>query len=121
MLKLKFSKPFHKQYLDGKISVCKYNCTVYDNSSKKVILEFTTTGNAKCAPNDTVDPEFGSKLADSRAKLIAYKVAANLISTGEASEIAETIMKQIELLEFIDQMHYLKKKEIAHIEDICVV
>ena len=77
MLKLRFSKPFHKQYMDGKVSVCKYECQIVDNLTKDVVSEFTVTGTAKCSPNDTVNPEFGQKLADSRAKLAAYKRANN--------------------------------------------
>ena len=77
MLKLRFSKPFHKQYMDGKISVCKYECQIIDSQTKDIVSQFTVTGTAKCSPDDTVDVEFGRRLADSRAKLAAYKKVDN--------------------------------------------
>lgn len=119
MLKLRFSEPFHKTYMDGKISVCKYDCTLVNNQTKQVIAEFTVTGTAKCAPNDTVNADFGAKLADSRAKLLAYKKAANYYPHDMLEVLAERINNYVEILEFASTMHYLKKKEIDHIEDIC--
>lgn len=119
MLKLRFSQPFKKQYLDGKISLCKYNCIIIDNSDKSVISKFSVTGTAKCAPNDSVDPEFGMKLADSRAKLSAYREAAKLLPKYVEDEWLDDIGTKIAILEFIDQMRFLKKKEFMHIEDIC--
>ena len=111
MLKLRFSKPSYKQYMDGKVSVCKYKCQIVDNQTKDVVSEFTVTGTAKCSPNDTVNPEFGQKLADSRAKLAAYKYLL--------SELAETVDRAVGILEFHQTMQYLKKKEVDHIADIC--
>ena len=119
MLKLRFSEPFHKTYMDGKISVCKYDCTLVNNQTKQVIAEFTVTGTAKCAPNDAVNADFGAKLADSRAKLLAYKKAANYYPHDMLEVLAERINNYVEILEFAGTMHYLKKKEIDHIEDIC--
>lgn len=140
MLKLRFSEPLHKQYMDGKISLCKYECTVYDNSSKCIVAKFTVTGTAKCSPNDKVDAEFGRKLADSRAKLNGYRVAAKFIplSFYDKEDIADLddsekqllidswirdkasmINQAVEYLDFIGQMRYLKAKELSHIEDIC--
>ena len=119
MLKLRFSKPFHKQYMDGKVSVCKYECQIVDNQTKDVVSEFTVTGTAKCSPNDTVNPEFGQKLADSRAKLAAYKRANNRYPKYLLIELAETVDRAVGILEFHQTMQYLKKKEIDHITDIC--
>lgn len=119
MLKLRFSKPFVRQYMDGKISVCKYECVIVDGYTKAIKEKFTVTGYAKCSPNDTVDTEFGRKLADSRAKYNAYKYAANILCPACIEEIAERVNKEIEMLEFINTMQYLKKKEITHINDIC--
>ena len=119
MLKLRFSKPFHKQYMDGKVSVCKYECQIVDNQTKDVVSEFTVTGTAKCSPNDTVNPEFGKKLADSRAKLAAYKKANNRYPKYMLVELAETVDRAVGILEFSQTMQYLKKKEVDHIADIC--
>lgn len=119
MLKLRFSQPFAKQYMDGKVSVCKYECLIVDNATKAIKERFTVTGTAKCAPSDTVDAEFGRKLADSRAKLAAYKYAANILCPSCIADIAERVNKEIEMLEFIDTMQYLKRKENTHIQEIC--
>ena len=119
MLKLRFSEPLRKQYMDGKISLCKYKCTIFDNSNKCIVAQFSATGTAKCSPNDKVNPEFGAKLADSRAKLNAYRAATHLLPDNVIEEWSEKIERQLSVLEFIDQMHYLKKKEVSHIEDIC--
>ena len=119
MLKLRFSKPSHKQYMDGKVSVCKYECQIIDNQTKDIVSEFTVTGTAKCSPNDTVNPEFGKKLADSRAKLAAYKRATSRHPRFALEELAETVDKAVGILEFHQTMLYLKKKEVDHIASIC--
>ena len=119
MLKLRFSEPFHKTYMDGKISVCKYDCTLVNNQTKQVIAEFTVTGTAKCAPNDTVNADFGAKLADSRAKYKAYQYASNLLCPECLDTLVERVNKGIQLLDFIDTMFFLKKKELTHIKDVC--
>lgn len=120
MLKLRFSEPVRRQYMDGKISLCKYECTIFDNSNKCIVAQFSATGTAKCSPNDEVNPEFGAKLADSRAKLSAYRKAAHILPDEVIEERVEKINHQIAILDFIDQMHYLKKKEVSHIEEICI-
>ena len=119
MLKLRFSKPFHKQYMDGKVSVCKYECQIVDNQTKAIVSEFTVTGTAKCSPNDTVNPEFGKKLADSRAKLAAYKRANSRYPKFVLEELASTVEGAVGILEFHQAMLYLKKKEVDHIASIC--
>lgn len=119
MLKLRFSKPFQRQYMDGKISVCKYECTVVDNTTKEIKDKFTVTGYAKCAPTDTVDADFGRKLADSRAKRKAYREAAAILCPSCIEEVAATVNTGIELLSFIETMQYLGQKETAHIHNLC--
>ena len=73
MLKLRFSKPFVRNYNDGKITVCKYECYIINTETKEIVRTYNATGYAKCAPTDTVDEAFGRKLADSRAKRNAYR------------------------------------------------
>ena len=119
MLKLRFSKPSCKQYMDGKVSVCKYECCIIDNQTKEVVFEFSVTGTAKCSPNDTVNPEFGRKLADSRAKYAAYKKVASRYPQDLLLDLAETVNRGINILEFQQTMAYLKKKESDHIASIC--
>ncbi len=119
MFKLRFSKPFHKQYMDGKVSICKYECQIVNNLTKEIVSEFTVTGTAKCSPNDTVDPEFGKKLADSRAKLAAYKRANNRYPKGQLEDLIEVVNRAVSILEFHQTLQYLKKKEVDHIVSIC--
>ena len=122
MLKLKFSKPSTKQYNDGRITVCTYSCEIIENNTgntKEVRSSFKVTGISKCAPGDTVDLDFGRKLADSRAKLQAYRIASKYINPTSIPAFVESINSSIELLKFIDFMRYLKENEIKHIKDIC--
>lgn len=119
MLKLRFSEPLRKQYMDGRINLCKYKCTIFDNSNKRIVHEFAVTGTAKCAPGDTLNPEFGRSLADSRAKLQGYRTAAKILSKDEIDDMMAIMEQHVTLLEFIDYMRYLKKKELTHIEEIC--
>lgn len=116
MLKLRFSKPSVKTYKDGKITVCKYDCTLIDGETKIVVNEFSTTGMSKCSPNDALDVDYGRKLADSRAKLAAYKIASSIITEDEIQQMLAQMEHFSELIHFTDTMRYLKKKEISHIE-----
>ena len=116
MLKLRFSKPSIKTYADGKITVCKYDCTLINGNSKRVMDEFSVTGTSKCSPNDILDAAYGRKLADSRAKLNAYKIAARIISPKEMERLIEKVNYTYDLIRFVDTMQYLKKKEIDHIK-----
>ena len=116
MLKLRFSKPSIKTYMDGKITVCKYNCVLFDNNTKQTVKEFSVTGTSKCADTDTPNADYGRKLADSRAKYSAYKEMANLLPIRELNEMNARIKSHCELLSFIDSMKYLRKKEQDHIE-----
>jgi len=107
--------------MDGKITVCKYECAIVDNCTKEVITSFTVTGSAKCAPSDSVDEGFGAKLADSRAKLTAYKKAASYYPKEEVRAMMDQIMNVAPTIRFVDQMFFLKKKEADHIAEICKV
>lgn len=114
MLKLRFSKPVFKQYKDGKICVCIYNCDIINNK-KEILDSFKVSGTAKLADVD-IASDLGFKLADSRAKLAAYKIAANILSIDEYEEIMKRIEEAIEICEFSDFMHYMKRKEVQHID-----
>lgn len=102
--------------MEGKITICKYICTLIDGETKSPIHEFSVTGTAKCSPNDILDADYGRKLADSRAKLSAYKIASNIISPNRYYQMVEQMDKMENTLNFIDTMLYLKKKEQEHIE-----
>lgn len=115
MLKLRFSKPSFRKYMDGEICVCSYKCEILDTNTKEVLDSFKVSGTAKLADGDIMS-DLGAKLADSRAKLAAYKKAANIISDEDYEGFAEMIEAVCNLLDFSDFMHYMKKKEIEHIK-----
>ena len=118
MLKLRFSKPSIKTYSDGKITVCTYKCTLLDRENKRVVDEFSVTGTSKCAPTDSIDAAFGRKLADSRAKLMAYKTVCNFIPKEQLNYLEEEVNRGLNTLAFYDEMLYLKSKEQEHINFI---
>lgn len=115
MLKLRFSKPTFKKYMGGKICVCIYECKILDTNTKEVVDEFKVSGTAKLAKGDTMS-DLGAKLADSRAKLLAYKKAASLISEEQYVAYIETIDAMGNLCAFSDFMHCMKRKEVDHIK-----
>jgi transcription antitermination factor NusG len=102
--------------MDGKVTVCRYKCTVIDNKNKKVISTFIAKGISKCSDNDTLNIEQGRRLADSRAKYYAYKKAVEMYSQDEIDAIVKAINESVELVEFYNKMLYLKKSEIKHIK-----
>lgn len=116
MLKLRFSKPSVKTYMDGKVTVCKYDCTLIEKSTNRVVDTFAVTGTSKCSPNDSIDVDYGRKLADSRAKLAAYRIASNVVDHECIPCMIEDIKKNAELIDFVTSMQYLKKKEVEHIK-----
>lgn len=118
MLKLRFSKPFIKTYNDGKVTVCRYNCTLIDSKTKRVTNEFSVTGTAKCSPNDVVDESYGRKLADSRAKYEAYKSALDYVCPGCYEDMVSSLETLMGIVDFVDMMKYLKTKEREHIQFI---
>lgn len=115
MLKLRFSKPSVRTYMDGKVTVCKYDCTLIDGNTKTIVEKFSVKGTSKCAPSDNVDADFGRKLADSRAKFEAYKVASNMVDPECIKCMIEEIKCNYETIDFIETMQYLKRKEADHI------
>ena len=118
MLKLTFSKPSIKTYNDGKVTICRYTCRLINKQSKQVVMEFISTGTSKCSPNDTLNEEYGRKLADSRAKLAAYKRAERIISPECYLTMLEELDRMTETLDFVDTMYYLRKKEAEHINTL---
>lgn len=102
--------------MEGRVTVCRYICTLIDGETKNPVQKFSVTGTAKCSPNDVLDADYGRKLADSRAKLSAYKIASNIISPECYACMDEEMEKTGALLNFVDTMLYLKKKEQEHIE-----
>ena len=116
MIKLRFSKPSVKTYMEGRITVCKYNCTLYDNNTKRIISEFPATGTSKCAEEDTLNASYGVNLADSRAKMLAYKTAGSFISEEELNNLFKEAVHNLEIINFVEGMKYLKKKEAEHIK-----
>lgn len=101
--------------MDGKICVCIYECMIFDTDTKEVVDKFNVSGTAKLAEGDTMS-DLGVKLADSRAKLTAYKKAATIISDAQYAEYDALVETMCDLMNFSDFMHHMKRKEINHIK-----
>ena len=116
MLKLRFSKPSFTTHCEGRITVCRYECLIIDNEAKTQVAKFNATGVAKCAPNDTMDERYGRMLADSRAKLNAYRMAGRILPIKDVRFIQNFIKQSTDSLSFVIKMRQLKNKELEHIE-----
>ena len=119
MLKLRFSKPSYKKYMGGKACVCSYKCKIFNSVTKEIIDEFNVSGAAKLANGDTLS-DLGAKLADSRAKLVAYKKAANIISDEQYDNFVDVVNSLTDICYFSDFMHLMKRREIKHIKKLKV-
>lgn len=115
MLKLKFSKPSVKTYKDGKITVCRYKCAIIDNCTKEVLSAFNAKGISVCSDSDVVNAECGRRLADSRAKYNAYKEAAEIAKIPMIEGKLAEVITLFNILNFHEEMQYLKKNENKHI------
>lgn len=75
--------------------------------------EFTVTAIARCNSEDTFDEATGKKIAESKAKVKAFKIATNVwncIAEGFEKEfnIAETMAKNCELVKEVEVKHIKK-------------
>ena len=108
MLKLRFSKPEIKTFLNGQITKCYIKCQIVETQTDNVLDKFSVSGQARCNPVDKLDPVLGAILAESRAKSRAYARAedytCNVLDNMGASD----------LLDLNQQMWYLKEAEKAH-------
>lgn len=78
--------------------------------------EFTVTAKARCNPNDTFDEVTGKRIAESRAKTKAFKIAKNVwncIAKGltEKANIANTMAKNCAAMEKIESNHVKELSE----------
>ena len=72
--------------------------------------EFTVTAKARCNPNDTFDEVIGKRIAESKAKTKAFKIAKNVwncIAKGLAKKAntANTMAKNCAAMEEIESNH----------------
>lgn len=78
--------------------------------------EFIVTAKARCNSEDTFDEEKGKKIAESRAKAKAFKIAKNVWnciakSFIEKAKIAEVMTKNCAAVEEIEVNHVKKLSE----------
>ena len=78
--------------------------------------EFTVTAKARCNPNDTFDEVTGKRIAESKAKTKAFKIAKNVwncIAKGltKRANIANTMAKNCAAMEEIESNHVKELSE----------
>lgn len=78
--------------------------------------KFTVTAKARCNPNDTFDEVTGKRIAESKAKTKAFKIAKNVwncIAKGltERANIANTMAKNCAAMEEIESNHVKELSE----------
>ena len=78
--------------------------------------EFTVTAKARCNPNDTFDEVIGKRIAESKAKTKALKIAKNVwncIAKGltEKANIANIMAKNCAAMEEIESNHVKELSE----------
>ena len=78
--------------------------------------KFTVTAKARCNPNDTFDEVTGKRIAESRAKTKAFKIAKNVwncIAKGltEKANIANIMAKNCAAMEEIESNHVKELSE----------
>ena len=78
--------------------------------------EFTVTAKARCNPNDTFDEVTGKRIAESKAKTKAFKIAKNVWSCiaknlTKKSNIANTMAKNCAAMEEIESNHVKELSE----------
>ena len=118
MIKLRFSKPLYKTYDAGRVTTCTYECTRVgpkdENDAEH--LRFTVTGKAVCSKQDVPDERIGRHIAESRAKLLAYKkVSYNPITIRFYENVIDNLA---ELVMFQYKISRCRKREIDHLRDL---
>ena len=78
--------------------------------------EFTVTAKARCNPNDTFDEVTGKRIAESRAKSKAFRIAKNVWnciakSLTKKANIANTMAKNCAAMEEIESNHVKELSE----------
>lgn len=77
---------------------------------------FTVTAKARCSSEDSFDETIGKRIAESRAKAKAFKIAKNVWSCiaedfKNASRKAEEMMQNCDTVENIEKRHIKKLSE----------
>lgn len=75
---------------------------------------FTVTAKAKCAPDDTFDETIGKRIAESRAKSKAFRIAKNVWSC-----IAEKLLNEYNIsMEMYKNCEAMEKIETNHAKEL---
>ena len=112
MYKLSFSNPVFYTYDEGKITVCRFLCTV--KSDGKEVFHYRVQGVAKCAAQDTLDPVLGKHIAESRAKKKGYAI----LRKYAYEHWVEYLDKTEDFYDIFSQMSYMEGKEVSHIANL---
>lgn len=116
MIKLQFSPPVYRTYDGGRVTVCTYQCKQVNRTTKEVLSEFSVQGKAVCSKQDRQDERTGRIIAESRAKLFAFKkVSCN----QELIEDYERALDNVsEFLMFQYKMKRCRERESDHLKEI---
>jgi hypothetical protein len=120
-LKLVFSNPEYHVYetrsTQVKTVICLYNCKVKARSTQETLMAFKVCGKSECSKQDEFNELLGKRLAESRAKLQAYKNVKQSMA-ADINKLEDIVEKSCSEIEFYDQMKYLIQKESERIEDL---
>lgn len=117
MIKLRFSKPKYASYLEGAINICTYDCTLLYNGM--TVQEFQVVGKALCSKEDTVDETLGRRIAESKAKLLAYKKASLFYGPNFYYNNKRELPIVQENIRAYEKLARCKKLEQEHLKKLC--
>lgn len=126
MIKLRFSNPEYRVFKaeEKVVTLCCYNCELYDTETKQTLKKFKVKGQATCAAGDDYDETFGKKLSQSRAKITGYRNAI-ILYFGSAermmiarNQCAKSIVDNMDFILLIDKLLAVKKSEIKHCKNL---
>lgn len=117
MIKLRFSKPNYKVIENCNKVLCTYECDIYNTVNKIVYRHFKVLGEAICHKKDKFDEKTGKMIADSKAKFKAYSIAKSHYSYTYKT-LNKELQNILDVIDFYDQMSYLKVSENAHLNFI---
>lgn len=117
MKKLSFSDP--KYYSFGNITKCVYTCKIVDTELQEEMEPFVVSGIAERTDNDDNDPKIGMMLAESRAKIEAFKrVRDSYDKTGFFDQFNELYHMMQGELAFRDRIKFYLSREHEHLKTI---
>lgn len=118
MIKLRFSKPKYTKDIEKKIIRCIFNCSIVETEDAYTYDSYTVVGTATCHPDDAFDEKKGARIANSKAKQQAYKVAKTFYNKEKIVRLAA---KYIEEVSFCNYMKHLQQEEENHMKESLIV